>query len=118
MTPSRAERGRAGSAWRDARNLGPIPSPVSLDRLLPMHPLGDQVPADHSAACPRSLEAPLAVFSVIAQVALAVLHRLQLAALKLPIEGVARWLDRGLRRMQPGGSFALAYLLVARKPGD
>jgi teichuronic acid biosynthesis glycosyltransferase TuaC len=29
MTPSRAERGRAGSeAWRDARNLGSIPSPV------------------------------------------------------------------------------------------
>jgi SAM-dependent methyltransferase len=64
---------------------------------------------------PVSLEAPLGVFSVMAQVALVALRRLHLAPPERPLERVAGWLDRALRRMQPGGSFALAYLVVARK---
>jgi SAM-dependent methyltransferase len=64
---------------------------------------------------PVSLEAPLGVFSVMAQVVLVALRRLHLAPPERPIERVAGWLDRALRRMQPGGSFALAYLVVARK---
>jgi SAM-dependent methyltransferase len=65
-----------------------------------------------------SLEAPLGVFSVIAQAVLVVLRRRRWVALERPIERAAEWLDRKLRWRQPGGSFALAYLIVARKADD
>jgi SAM-dependent methyltransferase len=81
-------------------------------------PLGIRYLLTTARLRPISLEAPLGVFSVMAQVALVGLRRLHLAALELPVEGVTRWLDRRLRRMQRGGSFALAYLVVARKPCD
>ena len=65
-----------------------------------------------------SLEAPLGLFSVIAQAVVVELRRLHLAALERPVERAAEWLDQKLRGMQSGGSFALAYLVVARKADD
>jgi SAM-dependent methyltransferase len=62
-----------------------------------------------------SLEAPLGLFSVVAQAVLVELRRGRLVALERPIERAAEWLDQKLRRWQSGGSFALAYLTVARK---
>jgi SAM-dependent methyltransferase len=65
-----------------------------------------------------SLEAPLGVFSVVGQAVVAELWRLRLARLQRAVERAAEWLDRKARRMQSGGSFALAYLIVARKADD
>jgi hypothetical protein len=49
---------------------------------------------------------------------LVVFRRRRWVALERPIERAAEWLDRKLRWRQPGGSFALAYLIVARKADD
>jgi SAM-dependent methyltransferase len=63
-----------------------------------------------------SLEAPLWVFSVVAQALVVLLQRLGLGSLERPVERVAASLDGRLHRARScDASFAAAYLAVARR---
>ena len=63
-----------------------------------------------------SIEAPLWIFSVFAQMVLAVLQRMGLGPLGESVKRAAWWLDKRLSRFQgPNLSFAAAYLVVARR---
>jgi SAM-dependent methyltransferase len=61
-----------------------------------------------------SLEAPVWVFSVVAQALIALLQRLRLGLVERRLEGAAAWLDARFRRFQgENAAFAAAYLVVA-----
>ena len=63
-----------------------------------------------------SLEAPLWVFSVVAQALVVLLRSLGLGSMERPIERAAASLDGRLRRVRSrDASFAAAYLVVARR---
>jgi hypothetical protein len=63
----------------------------------------------------ESIDAPLGVFSLLAQFGATALRPRGGAALERGLKGVGAAIDSRLGRFQPGGSFAAFYLAVATK---
>jgi hypothetical protein len=77
-------------------------------------PLGLRVLLGEAGFRIDSLEAPVWVFSVVAQAVIALLQRFRLGLVERWLEGVADWLDARFQRFQgEESSFAAAYLIMA-----
>lgn len=92
----------------------PFMHPFHGDDLYRYTPLGLEHVMSSAGLRIESLEAPLWVFSVMAQAVVVLLRRIGLGSLERRVERAAAWLDARLQRFGGGSKgFAQAYLVVA-----
>lgn len=94
----------------------PFMHPFHGDDYYRYTPLGLRLLLEEAGLRSVSIEAPLWISSVVAQVILAILQRMRLESLGERVKRAAWWLDQRLLRFQGENlSFAAAYLVVARR---
>lgn len=81
-------------------------------------PLGLQMLMERANLRMVSLEAPLGLFSLIAQAWIVLFRRVGLGFMEPWLERAAAWVDCRLSPLQEGMSFAAAYLVVACKSSE
>jgi len=88
----------------------PFLHPFHGDDYFPYTPLGRQSLIERAELRMVSLEAPLGLFSLIAQALIVLLRRMRLGFMETGLERAAAWLDRRFRPVQNRMSLAAAYI--------